>query len=60
LVREKRVPPKATPEIVEFWSWLLPMVVVETKPPVPLDATSALGESDDTARFVVVAWVVVD
>ena len=43
--------------MVEFWSWLLPMVVVETRPPEPLDVTSELADSDETARLVVVAAV---
>jgi len=35
------------------------MVVVETKPPEPFEARSELAVSDETARFVVVAWEVV-
>ena len=41
LVKEKRVPPRDTPEIVEFWSWLLPMDVVATTAPPSLTARSA-------------------
>jgi len=51
--------PRAMPEMVEFWSWLLPMVVVETRPPEPLEARRVLAVSEETARLVVVAWVVV-
>lgn len=29
-VRSAKFPPRAIPLIVEFWSWLLPIVVVET------------------------------
>ncbi len=29
-VRSPKFPPRAIPLIVEFWSWLLPIVVVET------------------------------
>jgi hypothetical protein len=56
-VRSAKFEPSEIPEIVEFCSWLLPMVVVETKPPEPLEAISVFGDKEETARFVVVAEV---
>ena len=54
-VRLARVPPRAIPEMVEFWSWLLPMVVVETRPPELFAATRVLAVREETARVVEVA-----
>ena len=56
-VRLARVPPRAIPEMVEFWSWLLPMVVVETRPPELFAATRVLAVREETARVVLVALV---
>ncbi len=56
--RLARLAPRATPEMVEFWSWLLPMVEVETTEPLLFTARRVLARPE-RARLVVVALVVV-
>lgn len=57
--RLARLEPRAIPEMVEFWSWLLPMVVVPTTAPLAETESSVL-ERPVIAKVEVVALVVVD
>lgn len=55
-VRSPKFPPRAIPEMVEFWSWLLPIVVVAMTEPFELTERREL-ERPEIAKPVVVAEV---
>ena len=57
-VKLARVPPSAIPEIVEFWSWLLPIVEEATTEPLPFTERRVFVKPVKV-RFVVVPDVVV-